>query len=115
MKRNRRRATYRPGKTSGVMSLATGGIFVLIGIFVVIPTFGAFGILWTLFALAIAGFGGYQAFGKNYYGPEIYIEDEDIPGQSVEARLEGLRSLYDKGLITQEEHDEKREQILREL
>ena len=61
--RNGRRVTYRPGKTAGVFGIIWGGIFVLIGIFVAIPHFGAFGILWTLMALAItaaclAGCGG---------------------------------------------------------
>lgn len=115
MRRNRRRVTYRPSKASGVMSLIVGGLFVLLGLFVVIPTFGAFGIIWTLFALIIAVFGGYQAFGKNYVGPEINIHDDEIPGQSAEERLKKLRNLYDQGLITREEHDEKREQILKEL
>lgn len=47
------RVTKRPGKASGAMSAVVGGIFVLIGIFVVIPSFGAFGILWTLMAAAM--------------------------------------------------------------
>ena len=63
------RVTKRPGKASGAMSAVVGGIFVLIGIFVAIPTFGAFGILWTLMAAAMCVYGIYSAFGKNYVGP----------------------------------------------
>ena len=117
--RNGRRVTYRPGKTAGVFGIIWGGIFVLIGIFVAIPHFGAFGILWTLMALAITAFNGYQAFGKGYQGPEIYIDEDGEPTQAPPAgdtqqRLEQLRTLYDQRLITQEEYDEKRKQILEE-
>ena len=44
----RKRVTYRPGKAQGAFGTIWGGIFVLIGLFVVIPTFGPFGIIWTL-------------------------------------------------------------------
>ena len=49
----RRRVTYRPSKAQGVFGVVWGGIFVLIGLVVVIPTFGPFGILWTLIAVGI--------------------------------------------------------------
>ena len=39
----RKRVTYRPGKAQGAFGTIWGGIFVLIGLFVVIPTFGPFG------------------------------------------------------------------------
>jgi len=48
-----RRVTYRPSKVSGAFGLIFGCVFVLIGIFVVIPSAGAFGILWTLLAVCI--------------------------------------------------------------
>lgn len=117
------KVTYRPGKSSGIMGLIFGSVFVLIGIFVAIPTFGAFGILWTLLAVCITGFNVYQAFGKGYQGPEIHFEqDGEIPGSSgatptgeTEQRLKELRALYDQRLITQEEYDRKREDILNRL
>lgn len=127
MNRNRkRRVTYRPSKASSTMGGVMGVIFVFIGLVVVIPTFGAFGILWTLFAGVIAGVNFYQGFGKGYVGPEINIEnlDEDglgdIPapvggGVSSQDRLIELRTLYDQRLITQEEYEEKRKAILKEL
>ncbi|MBS6281624.1 MAG: SHOCT domain-containing protein [Oscillospiraceae bacterium] len=101
-----------------------GVIFVLIGVFVVIPTFGPFGILWTLFAVAITGMNLYQAFGKGYVGPEIHIEEDDegtcetpapVGGVSAQDRLTELRALYDQRLITQEEYEEKRREILKDL
>ena len=121
----RRRVTYRPSKTQGAMGAVFGGIFILIGLFVVIPTFGPFGILWTLAAVAITVMNGYQAFGKGYVGPEINIE-EDTPqveppspappaDLNAKERLEQLQALLDGGLITREEYDKKREEILSRL
>ena len=113
----RKRVTYRPGKAGGVFGIIWGGIFVLIGLFVAIPTFGAFGILWTLGALAITAYNAYLCFGKRYAGPEIHIEEEPAPGEasSAEERLLKLRGLYDRNLITEEEYEAKKEEILREL
>ena len=117
----RKRITYRPSKGQGVFGLIFGGIFVLIGLFFVIPVFGLFGILWTAIAVGITAYQGYVAFGTSYKGPEIHIEDEDEPsspapvGQGVEARLAQLQSLYDQGLITREEYDQKRKEILEDL
>ena len=126
----RKRVTYRPSKSGSVMGGVVVVIFVLIGLFVVIPTFsmaggfGAiFGVFWTIFAGVIAGTNFYQAFGKGYIGPEIHIVvvggaehalDAAAPGDT-QARLTELRALYDQRLITQEEYEQKRKEILEEL
>ena len=114
----KKRVTYRPGKTAGAFGVIWGSIFILIGGFVVIPTFGPFGILWTLMAVGITAYNGYCAFGKGYVGPEISIEDDTSPTGGIrdtEQRLQELQSLYDRSLITQEEYEEKRKEILKEL
>ena len=115
----RKRITHRPNKASGIFGTIWGGLFVLMGLFVAIPTFGAFGVLWTLAAVAITGMNAYHAFGKKYIGPEIYIEDDtEKPagsGSSVEERLQELREIYDRRLITDEEYEAKRKEILDEL
>ena len=119
----RRRVTYRPSKGQSIFGAVVGVIFILIGLFVVIPTFGPFGILWTLMAVGITGMNAYQAFGKKYVGPEIHIEEEGAPyagsqpsaSGSAEERLKELRSLYDQRLITQEEYEAKRQEILKQL
>ena len=108
-----------------------GVIFALIGLFVVIPNFsnaggfGAiFGLLWTIAAGVMAGVSFYEAFGKKYIGPEIHIEEESAehaqhsstpPASNVQARLSELKTLYDQRLITQEEYEAKRKEILEEL
>ena len=111
----RKRVTYRPNKAAGTVGVIFGGIFVLIGLFVVIPMAGPFGILWTLAAVAITAGNAYQTFGKKYVGPEIHIEEEETSGSSVEERLVELQNLYDRRLITQEEYDAKRQEILQDL
>ncbi len=130
----KKRVTYRPSKAAGTLGAIWGGVFVLIGLFIVIPTFGPFGLLWTLGAAAITGMNAYQTFGKKYVGPEINIEEEErtgrppaapppsethdhIPSTALDAkrRLEQLESLKSAGLIDDREYREKREQILKEL
>ena len=92
----RKRVTYRPSKSGSVMGGVVGVIFVLIGLFVVIPSssmaggFGAiFGVLWTIIAGVIAGTNFYQAFGKGYIGPEIHIEEEGGTEHAQDAAAPG--------------------------
>lgn len=127
----KKRVTYRPSKAQGAFSVTFGVIFVLIGLFVVIPSGGGiFGVLWTVAAAVITGMNAYQAFGKNYVGPEINIEEEGrtvspppaethdhIPSTALDAkqRLEQLESLKTAGLIDEREYQQKRQEILRGL
>ena len=103
-RRRGRRGTYRPSRANGILGMVCGCIFLLIGIFVVIPSLGAFGALWTAMAAAITGYNAYVAFGKKYIGPEIRIEDEaGGEGQSdpeerlrfknIVSKLEGERTI----------------------
>ncbi len=112
----RRRVTYRPSKAQSILGGVVGAIFICIGFFVVIPSFGPFGLLWTGVAVAITAINFYHAFGKGYIGPNIEIEDDgEAPAETAEERLKKLQSLYDQRLITPEEYEEKRKEILREL
>lgn len=123
---SRRKVTYRPSKAGSVMGGVVGCIFVLIGLFVIIPQFSMaggfallFGIAWTVIAAIMTIVNFYQGFGKKYMGPEIHIEEEgasvDDPRGTPQQRLEQLQSLYDRRLITQEEYEQKRQEILKEL
>lgn len=130
----KKRVTYRPSKAQGAFGMIWGGVFVLIGLFVVVPTFGAFGLLWTIAAIAMTAYQGYLAFGKNYAGPEIQIEEDENfqreTGSSPDSadhnhisstaltpqkRLEQLNTLKDAGLLTDQEYKQKRQEILRDL
>ena len=129
----RRRVTYRPSKAQGAFGVIWGGIFVVIGLVFVIPSFGPFGVLWTLAALAITVMNGVRAFGKGYVGPEIHIEEEGetpppppAPSEQThdhissmalgaKERLEQLEALKDAGLVTDQEYQKKRSEILDDL
>ncbi len=110
----------RPNKAGSAMGVVAGAIFVGIGLFVVIPAFGPFGILWTLMAAAMTGYNIYiMVSGKGIYNVEM--EEETYPGPAagqgiagVEERLQTLQRLYDQRLITREEYDRKRQEILAE-
>lgn len=121
----RRRMRYRPSKASCVFGGIVGIIFSCIGVFMVIPTFGPFGILWTLIAIGITIYQFAMAAGKVSMG-SWSIEDEDgagqdsgpsgdVSGRSAQDRLTELQNLYDRRLISQEEYEQKRQEILKEL
>ena len=123
----RKRVTYRPSKTGSAFGGIVGIIFILIGLFVVIPATSMaggfamiFGILWTAIAAGIPVMNFYQAFGKKYVGPEIRIEEEEArpaasAGPDAKKRLEQLEELKKAGLVTEEEYRKKRAEILGEL
>ena len=90
--------------------------FVFLGVTVVIPGSGAFGLLWTGLAVCFAVFGVFNLIqtirGRN--GVEIVDEGGDSGG-SAEQRLQELRNLYDRSLITEEDYEAKKQEILKEL
>ena len=109
---------YRPSKVQSIIGIVAGGLFVLIGLFVVIPTFGLFGVIWTLFAVGITAGNAYAAFSGKGYGSWEMTEDgspaEAESGLDFEERLQKLQRLYVHRLITRDEYDKKRTEILAE-
>lgn len=129
-----RRIRMKPGKGQSALGFAVGMVMSVIGLTMVIPMAGAFGILWTLVAVGITVMHGLNVFtDKGGFSHEIVIEDRDMgetesDGKTGEAekeeeyepgkaalRLEEVKDLYEKGLITAEEYEAKRKQILEEL
>lgn len=131
-----KRIHVRPGKGQSKMGFGVGIIFCLIGVFMVIPIFGPFGIFWT----AIAGWITYVNYKNGFTNEQIdshVIEIEDdgrdvtvtkhgayqsysynteaTPEEDTEARLKKLQSLYNQSLITYEEYEQKKKEILDEL
>ena len=127
----------RPSKEQSKAGFGVGIIFCLIGLFVVIPIFGPFGILWT----AGAGWITYVHY-KNGFTDEpinshvIHIEDDgenvtvtkhtgyhaysygtenETANGDIEERLRKLQNLYDQSLISYEEYNQKKKEILKEL
>ena len=92
-------------------------MFCFIGLFIVIPTFGLFGIFWTAIAAFITVRNFAMANGKADMGSYV-IEDEnggEKNGKTAEERLTELQNLYDRRLISTEEYEQKRKEILEEL
>lgn len=134
-----KRIHVKPGKAQSVMGFFVGLLFCGLGIFMVIPTFGPFGIIWTLMAVAITVYNGINAFSqKGVASHSIEIEEDIAPTQgrsyaqswdsssttssttekkeeSIEGRLTALNDLYKKELITADEYEEKRKAILEDL
>lgn len=119
----------RPGKGQSMIGMVAGILFCVMGVFIAIPTFGLFGVIWTLFALIITVVNGINAFSdKGFSTHEILIEDrieeskkanfylEQLPKKSsVQERLKLVEDLYAEGSITKEEFEQKRRKILDEI
>ena len=126
----------RPGKSQSKAAFIVGIVFCLMGVFVVIPIFGVFGILWTAAAAWIA----YSHYRNGFTDKPIdtkviEIEDNgddltvtthpafhsysyevgDCKKEDVKERLRKLLSLYEQALITREEYEQKKKEILNEL
>ena len=123
-----KKVKVKPGKEQSKVGFIVGLIFVLIGLIVVIPTFGVFGIFWTVVAAFIAYSHYKNGFtDEGFPNHEIIIDEEelagrrecagteDFDGESIEERLKTLASLYDQGLISGEEYEAKRKEILSEI
>ena len=109
--------------------------FVIIGVTVVIPGAGLFGVVWTLVAVCFVVVGIFEMVRKNGlvhrvgYDVEPGLDEsivgimEDVvdgegghsPVGTTEARLLELKSLYERDLITYDEYEAKRQEILKEL
>ena len=117
-----KRIKVKPGKFQSRMGFVVGILFVVIGCFVVIPTAGLFGIIWTAMAGVITFTNFKNGFSEEGIAThEILVDDEfkttnsSDAGEDIEAKLIKLNSLYEQRLITKEEYDEKRKELLKEF
>ena len=117
----------------GVIHAVMGFVFVVISITTIIPNAGLFGVIFLVAGLFFCINGIRLAVSKNDVAHRVGYEvetdlDKSIVGlmedvaetgedssDSVEERLTQLRSLYEQRLITQDEYDAKRQEILKEL
>ena len=81
------------------------------------PLLGLFGIIWAVVCLSMVGYGLYSLFGGK--PPVAVTLGIDGPGAGPETpdfdtRLRKLGALRDEGLISPEEYDRKRAEILGE-
>lgn len=128
--KKRRRMTVRPSRGMITASRIFGGVFAVVGVCfaalgvtALISASGLFGVIWVLISLVFVGYGVYGACNKNgiYAGYDFSVEEESeeeapsLRAPNGEERLQKARELYDHQLITREEYEKKREEILKEL
>jgi hypothetical protein len=100
----------KPGKPVSLLGMVVGLIFVALGLAVIIPVFGPFGVVWTCVAGAIAVFYAYNFLSAR--GASAY--DVDVTGEDFDTRLRKLEKLRQDGLISTEEFERKRSELMRE-
>lgn len=118
----------KPGKAQSAVGLVTGLIFCLIGVTIVIPSAGLFGVFWTAIAAVITVTNGINALSdKGVSSHEIIIENEERQEtksehsetetleKDIRERLDAAKALYEAGTITGEEYEAKRKEILERL
>lgn len=108
----------KPGRAQSAIGMIVGIVFVLIGLCFVIPQMGLFGILWTLIAVAITVINAINVFSEKGVATSRIEVDEwkrETSSSSVEERLKKAEDLYQKGMITKEEYDQKRKDILNDI
>lgn len=123
----RRNIHYKPSKGASILGGIVGctmGFFGLFGMSDMAYGFGteflAFRLVWCLAAFGIGIYNFLLAAGVVKYNGGYEITDETDDGakggkSDAEARLEELQTLYDRRLITEEEYQEKRRDILDRL
>ena len=118
----RRNIHYKPSKSASILS---GVIACAMGVFGLFAygfgtEFLAFRLVWCLAAFGIGIYNFLLAAGVVKYNGGYEITDETDDGakerkSDAEVRLEELQTLYDRRLITEEEYQEKRRDILDRL
>jgi hypothetical protein len=95
------RAGVKPGKAASVAGMVVGGLFLLLGVTVAMPTFGWFGGVWTLVDGVITAFFAYNLFTSR--GVSAYEINVDTPDQisDLDGSLRKLAKLKVDGLITE--------------
>lgn len=107
------------------MQMIMGGIFAFIGLFVIIPQITKhdgpvwFGVIWTLGALGGAIFGAINAFSDEGIPTEEFSYRSETGDhnqvRTYENRLREISDLRDKGLISEEDYNQKKAELLKEI
>jgi len=93
-----------------------GLVFIGLGLFFIIPIFGPFGIVWTVFAGIITAYHGYGLFSKRGVSLyEVEAENHGRPSISPADRLSKLEEIKNRGLISESEYQTQRNRILSDL
>ena len=113
------RARIRPSQSVSAIGMIASIAAVMIGFFFVIPNAGLFGVVWTLVALIGVVYYAVNTFSDRGISTEVVDFEGDLNGKKdeggVESRLQTLESLKQKGLVSDQEYNQQREKILKEL
>ena len=90
--------------------------FVVVGISMVVPGAGLFGVLWTTVALGLAVYHGINAFSKKGIANFTIESDSNHSSGSLpfDEQLRRLSKLKEEGLISEMEFQWKRDEIMRD-
>ena len=72
-----KKRAVRPSKAEGIFGILFGLVFVCVGLFIIVPALGPFGIAWTVLAVVITFYNAWLAFGKKYPEPELPEEEPE--------------------------------------
>jgi hypothetical protein len=100
------RVGIKPSKPAAAVGLAAGVVFLLLGVTVVISIFGTFRVFWTAVAGIITLFCAYNLFSRR--DVSTYEVDVDAP----EDDLRKLAQLRQDGLLSEEEYQRKRAELM---
>lgn len=106
-----------PTKVESIGGIIGGVIFILIGVTIAIPTFGLFGIFWTLMAVVITGVHTFSVLsnkGQSDYRSDSGLDSPKIEHESFDVKLRKLEKIKREGLINEKEYQRKRKEILKQ-
>jgi hypothetical protein len=115
------RGSYKPSKATSVISVVMGGIFIYLGIDLLVPLIAIIGWLWTAMAIMITGYHLINIFSPNGVAESHFdIEQSNLNsqsnnlGNSINHRLDKLEKLLVNNTITLDEYKKQRKRILSE-
>ncbi len=121
----REKKTMSRGAKQALVEGLIMAVLAVLGAVYGVPKLGMFGVVWVVAAGAIALVDLYRALIKSHRmgrnAPAAPAEPPAPPASEpceegpAEERLRKLQSLRDEGLITPEEYEQKRHEILRDL
>src|SRR5215470_6674639 len=115
------RLRIKPSKSSSLMGLVFGVVMIGFGIVISqsIPVFGGIGVIWTLMAIIATVYNAFNLFSDRGLATEVIdveeTDDPDAARNDLASRLEGLKRLRSDEVITEEEYQRKRSEVLKEL
>lgn len=110
----------KPSKMQSKFGFIVGILFLILGFIIVIPTFGLLGLIWTAVAGLIVFINYKNGFSDEGIAThEIVIEDNEDSSNSsnnnnedIAEKLAKLNSLYEQKLISKEEYNKKRKELI---